>query len=74
MGMLQAPTQGWMEGRVHHYPLRVFYEDTDFTGIVYYANYLRFIIPTYGTGMTRWPLLFVRLILSIKNLPALMIA
>lgn len=38
----QAPTQGWLEGRVHHYPLRVFYEDTDFTGIVYYANYLRF--------------------------------
>ena len=26
----QAPTQGWMEGRVHHYPLRVFYEDTDY--------------------------------------------
>ena len=33
---------GWFEGREHHYPLRVFYEDTDFTGIVYYANYLRF--------------------------------
>jgi acyl-CoA thioester hydrolase len=33
---------GWFEGREHKYPLRVFYEDTDFTGIVYYANYLRF--------------------------------
>ena len=33
---------GYFKGREHHYPLRVFYEDTDFTGIVYYANYLRF--------------------------------
>lgn len=38
----QEPTMGWFDGREHHYPLRVFYEDTDFTGIVYYANYLRF--------------------------------
>ena len=36
------PTMGGFKGREHHYPLRVFYEDTDFTGIVYYANYLRF--------------------------------
>jgi len=21
---------GWFEGREHHYPLRVFYEDTDY--------------------------------------------
>ncbi len=27
----------------HHYRLRVYYEDTDLAGIVYYANYLRFI-------------------------------
>lgn len=38
----ETPTMGWFEGREHHYPLRVFYEDTDFTGVVYYANYLRF--------------------------------
>jgi len=38
----QEPTMGSLQGREHHYPLRVFYEDTDFTGIVYYANYLRF--------------------------------
>lgn len=25
-----------------HYPVRVFYEDTDAAGIVYYANYLKF--------------------------------
>jgi acyl-CoA thioester hydrolase len=26
----------------HHYRLRVFYEDTDAGGVVYYANYLKF--------------------------------
>jgi len=24
------PTMGCFKGRVHHYPLRVFYEDTDY--------------------------------------------
>jgi acyl-CoA thioester hydrolase len=27
----------------HTFPIRVYYEDTDFSGIVYHANYLRFI-------------------------------
>ena len=27
----------------HSFPLRVYYEDTDLAGIVYYANYLKFI-------------------------------
>ncbi|TNC46800.1 tol-pal system-associated acyl-CoA thioesterase [Rubellimicrobium rubrum] len=27
----------------HHFPVRVYYEDTDLAGVVYYANYLRFI-------------------------------
>ncbi|WP_425041042.1 tol-pal system-associated acyl-CoA thioesterase [Primorskyibacter sp. S187A] len=27
----------------HHFSCRVFYEDTDMAGIVYYANYLKFI-------------------------------
>ena len=27
----------------HRWPLRVYYEDVDLAGIVYYANYLRFI-------------------------------
>lgn len=27
----------------HVFPIRVYYEDTDLAGIVYYANYLRFI-------------------------------
>ena len=28
---------------MHRWPVRVYYEDTDLAGIVYYANYLRFI-------------------------------
>jgi len=27
----------------HHFKMRVYYEDTDLAGIVYYANYLKFI-------------------------------
>lgn len=27
----------------HSFPIRIFYEDTDMAGIVYYANYLRYI-------------------------------
>ncbi len=33
---------GVLNGDCHHLPLRVYYEDTDFSGIVYHANYLRF--------------------------------
>jgi hypothetical protein len=27
----------------HHQQVRVYYEDTDFSGVVYHANYLRFM-------------------------------
>ncbi len=36
------PTKGEIIGKEHVYPIRVFYEDTDAGGVVYYANYLRF--------------------------------
>jgi acyl-CoA thioester hydrolase len=29
--------------QIHRHPVRVYYEDTDLAGIVYYANYLRFL-------------------------------
>jgi acyl-CoA thioester hydrolase len=38
-----APTSGRIEGGRHILPLRVYYEDTDAAGIVYYANWLRFL-------------------------------
>ena len=34
---------GRIEGQVHVFPVRVYYEDTDFSGFVYHANYLKFI-------------------------------
>jgi acyl-CoA thioester hydrolase len=37
-----APSAGRFEGRVHLLPVRVYYEDTDFTGLVYHGNYLRY--------------------------------
>src|SRR3954469_23616137 len=37
------PAEGRMRGRTHVFPLRVYFEDTDVAGIVYYANYLRFM-------------------------------
>ena len=34
---------GAMRDGRHHMQVRVYYEDTDFSGIVYHANYLRFM-------------------------------
>jgi len=39
---VSEPSSGWFEGREHVLPVRVYYEDTDFTGVVYHANYLRY--------------------------------
>lgn len=37
------PEGGWFDDDGHHWlAVRVYYEDTDFTGMVYHANYLRF--------------------------------
>jgi acyl-CoA thioester hydrolase len=38
-----GPTSGHIAGGVHVLPLRIYYEDTDAAGIVYYANWLRFL-------------------------------
>ncbi|MCZ6840755.1 MAG: tol-pal system-associated acyl-CoA thioesterase [Alphaproteobacteria bacterium] len=34
--------RGWFDNGEHVLPMRVYYEDTDAAGIVYYANYLKF--------------------------------
>ena len=36
---------GWgrFKGPVHILPIRIYYEDTDLSGVVYHANYLRFM-------------------------------
>lgn len=40
--MSLEPFAGVLEGREHVLPVRVYYEDTDFTGVVYHASYVRF--------------------------------
>ena len=37
------PTSGRFEGKAHLLPIRVYYEDTDLSGVVYHANYLRYM-------------------------------
>ncbi len=32
-----------MSARIHRLRIRVYYEDTDFSGVVYHASYLRFL-------------------------------
>jgi len=39
-----------MTNKLHNYQLRVYYEDTDAGGIVYYANYLKF----FERARTEW--------------------
>lgn len=36
-----TPPGGRLDGTAHYFPVRVYYEDTDLSGIVYHANYLR---------------------------------
>ena len=36
-----APPSGTFHGPLHLFPVRVYYEDTDVSGMVYHANYLR---------------------------------
>ena len=37
------PYAGAFAGKEHRFALRVYFEDTDLTGIVYHANYLRYM-------------------------------
>ncbi len=39
----EAPAFGRFEDGVHILPLRIYYEDTDLSGVVYHANYLRYM-------------------------------
>ena len=39
--LLPNPPDGVLDGDTHLYAVRAYYEDTDLSGIVYHANYLR---------------------------------
>ena len=41
--LLDTPYRGGFVGHEHHFALTVYFEDTDAYGIVYYANYLKFM-------------------------------
>ena len=36
-----SPPAGLIDGRVHRFAVRAYFEDTDLSGVVYHANYLR---------------------------------
>ena len=38
---LPQPPSGTLDGALHRYAVRVYYEDTDLSGVTYHANYLR---------------------------------
>jgi acyl-CoA thioester hydrolase len=38
----EDPSVGWLDGTEHVLPVRIYYEDTDFTGVVYHGAYVRF--------------------------------
>ncbi|WP_140983991.1 tol-pal system-associated acyl-CoA thioesterase [Asticcacaulis tiandongensis] len=40
--LVEGALSGFIDGRTHSLPIRVYYEDTDFSGVVYYANYLKY--------------------------------
>jgi len=40
---LDQPYRGGFVGTEHHFALTVYFEDTDTAGVVYYANYLKFM-------------------------------
>ncbi|MEA3031138.1 MAG: acyl-CoA thioester hydrolase [Sphingomonadales bacterium] len=43
MSDLNHPYEGAFVDGIHHFALRVYFEDTDVAGVVYYANYLKFM-------------------------------
>lgn len=42
-GRIDQPVEGRFDGTMHRFPIRIYFEDTDLSGVVYHANYLRFM-------------------------------
>ena len=40
--LLNSDLSGRIDGDHHELPVRIYYEDTDFSGVVYHANYLKY--------------------------------
>ncbi len=43
MSDVNHPYEGAFVAGTHHFALRVYFEDTDVAGVVYYANYLKYM-------------------------------
>ena len=43
INVTEPDLDGEIRGGRHHLAVRVYYEDTDFSGVTYHANYLRFM-------------------------------
>jgi acyl-CoA thioester hydrolase len=43
MAMMEVKGLGYFVGKEHILPLRIYYEDTDLSGVVYHANYLKYM-------------------------------
>ena len=43
MTSFPSPPSGLIDGRVHRFAVRAYFEDTDLSGVVYHANYLRYM-------------------------------
>lgn len=41
MTAIPAPPSGSIDGKLHRFAVRAYFEDTDLSGVVYHANYLR---------------------------------
>ena len=41
MTIRPSSPSGVLDGTTHRYPVRVYFEDTDLSGVVYHANYLK---------------------------------
>ncbi|MFM5954128.1 MAG: YbgC/FadM family acyl-CoA thioesterase [Novosphingobium sp.] len=41
MTAFPAPPSGLIDGKLHRFAVRAYFEDTDLSGVVYHANYLR---------------------------------
>jgi acyl-CoA thioester hydrolase len=42
MTTASPPIEPWLDGKIHRMGVRIYYEDTDLSGVVYHANYLRY--------------------------------
>ena len=45
---------GRLEAGAHFLPVRIYFEDTDFSGVVYHGSYVRFMTKDGRSGKTTW--------------------